>query len=522
MDLFLSVLPILLVLFLLIFAKKTADVAGLVGWVATALIAIVYFKTSFDVVLKSSIMGFLAALPVSLVVVTSILQLNVMESAGAMKRIIVFVKGLSKDDKVFQALILNVGFGTFLAATGAVPVTVLPPILIGLGYSTFAAIALSAVGFDALCTYALLGTPLVVFSQIANVDLITSARYFLPFVGVVSFTISLAMLFIIGNSKFVKRGFVPAIIVGLTSYAAAELAILVKAPVITGIFAGILIMLVMMAILKLLGKRVYDSSHFTEEDRKVEKTMGIIKATSPWILLVVFILITNLITPIREFLYDKLSMPVEVMKGPKIKPIFTRVIWQSYTWILLSTIISIFIFKMNGKELKSVWEKTKSRIPKPFWSSTVFFLMAYVMMYSGYQKTSNGYELLQKTHNIVYVLAEYSAKGFKNAYAFVAPYLGILGGFITGTETSTVAMFAKYTIETSNLLGLSPLLMVAAVAFGGGLASGISPSKLQNAAAAIDAIGQESKVLRTTLIISLIMAFVTGIISFLLRGYTIH
>lgn len=59
-------------------------------------------------------MGFLTALPVSLVVVTPILQLNVMESAGAMKRIIVFIKGLSKDGKVFQALILNVGFGTFL------------------------------------------------------------------------------------------------------------------------------------------------------------------------------------------------------------------------------------------------------------------------------------------------------------------------------------------------------------------------------------------------------------------------
>jgi len=64
-------------------------------------------------------------------------------------------------------------------------------------------------------------------------------------------------------------------------------------------------------------------------------------------------------------------------------------------------------------------------------------------------------------------------------------------------------------------------LMVAVVAFGGGLASGISPSKLQNAAAAIDAIGEESKVLRTTLVISLIMAFITGIISFLLRGYIV-
>jgi len=82
-------------------------------------------------------------------------------------------------------------------------------------------------------------------------------------------------------------------------------------------------------------------------------------------------------------------------------------------------------------------------------------------------------------------------------------------------------MFAKYTIETSKLLSLSPLLMVAAVAFGGGLASGISPSKLQNAAAAIDAIGEESKVLKTTLVISLVMALFTGIISYLLRHYVI-
>ena len=63
--------------------------------------------------------------------------------------------------------------------------------------------------------------------------------------------------------------------------------------------------------------------------------------------------------------------------------------------------------------------------------------------------------------------------------------------------------------------------MVAAVAFGGGLASGISPSKLQNAAAAIDAIGEESKVLKTTLVVSLIMAFIAGIISFVLRNFTV-
>ncbi|MEZ0537975.1 L-lactate permease [Caldicellulosiruptoraceae bacterium PP1] len=517
MDLILSILPILLVLVLLILFKKTADIAGLAGWILTGLIAIFAFKTSFDVFIKSSAMGFLAALPVSLVVVTSIIQLAIMESTGAMKRIIVFIKGISKDDKILQALILNVGFGTFLAATGAIPVTTLPPILIGLGYSTFSSIALSAVGFDSLCTYALLGTPLVVFAQIANTDLITAAKYFLPYVGVVSFTISLAMLYIIGNSHYLKRGILPAIVVGITSYLSARFTILIKAPVLTGIFAGIFIMLVMMLILKLKGKKVYDSSVFNDEDKKISKSMNILVAISPWILLVVLILATNLIEPIRAFLYEKLSMPVEVMKGPKIKPIFTRVLWQAYTWILISTLLSIVFLKPTKQQLKDSLIKMKNRIPKPFISSTVFFLMAYVMMYSGFVKTDLGYELLNKDHNIIYIMADYSARAFKHAYAFIVPYLGILGGFITGTETSTIAMFAKYTIETSNILKISPFMMVAALAFGGGLASGISPSKLQNAAAAIDAIGEESKVLKTTLIISLIMAFITGILSFILR-----
>ena len=62
-------------------------------------------------------------------------------------------------------MIINVGFGTLLAALGATPVSILPPIMLALGYSTFVAIALPAIGYDALCTYALLGIPVVVFAN---------------------------------------------------------------------------------------------------------------------------------------------------------------------------------------------------------------------------------------------------------------------------------------------------------------------------------------------------------------------
>ena len=74
-------------------------------------------------------------------------------------------------------------------------------------------------------------------------------------------------------------------------------------------------------------------------------------------------------------------------------------------------------------------------------------------------------------------------------------------------------MFSMYTMKTANLLhmGLQGMLIVTAgLAFGGGLASVISPAKLQNAAAAIDKLGEETKVIRIAFIFSLLLTAVTA------------
>lgn len=95
----------------------------------------------------------------------------------------------------------------------------------------------------------------------------------------------------------------------------------------------------------------------------------------------------------------------------------------------------------------------------------------------------------------------------------VVSFIGLLGGFITGSEASTIAMFGSYAMKTSKMLnmGLGSLIIITAgLAFGGGLASVISPAKLQNAAAAIDKLGEENKVIRIAFVFSLILTAVTG------------
>jgi lactate permease len=116
---------------------------------------------------------------------------------------------------------------------------------------------------------------------------------------------------------------------------------------------------------------------------------------------------------------------------------------------------------------------------------------------------------------MVHLLAGASATTFGRLYPLAAPFLGLLGGFISGSETSAIAMLTSLHLSTSKVIGATGLLIAAASGIGGGLASVISPAKLQNAAAAIDRIGEEAQVIRTTFIISLIITGVCAVMTLL-------
>jgi lactate permease len=77
-------------------------------------------------------------------------------------------------------------------------------------------------------------------------------------------------------------------------------------------------------------------------------------------------------------------------------------------------------------------------------------------------------------------------------------------------------MFTKYHLLTSKILGVDALIVTAVTAIGGGLASVISPAKLQNAAATIDALGIESQVIKTAFIISVLITLVASILALVL------
>ena len=513
----LTLLPIVAIVFLMVKKQFAADTSGIIGWLLTLIIAWLFFNTSMDVGLRSSMAGIVASFPVSLMVLTSILQISFMEATGALQRVAVFVKTFASGDRAVQIMLINVGAGTLLVSIGATPVSILPPILIALGYSSYVAVALPAIGFDALCTFALLGAPLVVYSDLTGTSLVQSARVFARFLPVISTLIGFGMLWIVGRWKLVKEGFIPCTIAGLTNggvaIAVAYIPALASGVVLTGVIAGFFTMLVMLLYLKLAGKPIIDRSHLAQSDLDVEKEMTLIRALSPWIILIAVSFAINFYPPWFDLLYKVLAMPISLIPG---QPVKTRMLWNAYTWVLISTVLSAVFIRPSAQAVRATLSKWTKRAPRPTFSAAIFFAIAFLMNNSGTQDLGAAWKIVDPARNMIWVLSQGSAMAFGSLYPFISGYLGLFGGFLSGSEASTIAMFTKYHLLTSKILGVDALIVTAVTAIGGGLASVISPAKLQNAAATIDALGIESQVIKTAFIISVLITLVASILALVL------
>lgn len=512
-EVLLTLLPVATIFLCLTFWSKPAHISGVLGWLVTVAIAGTFFATPLEVLLKSSWAGILLSLPVTLVVATSIWQISLMESTGALKRVVVFIKTLATNNQAVQIMLINIGIGTALVSVGATPVSILPPIMLALGYSTYIAVALPALGYDALCTFSLLGAPLVIFSDLTKVPLTEAGMIFAKFLPVISTLLAFSMLWLVGRWPMVRKGFLPATISGVVIGITSVLMTKTSAVVLTGAVAGLATVVAMLIYLRLTGNQIIDKSKLTPEELAFEREYSLGRALSPWLILISTTLVVNFVPSIFQLLYSKWEFAVSVIPEQSIK---LRPIWNAYFWIVVSTVLSIPVMKASKDQVLDSLQKWRRRAPKPVLAAAIFFAVAYVMNFSGFTVEQNQWVLQDPNNNMISVLANSSASLFASFYPLVASYLGLLGGFITGSESSAIAMFTKYNFNISKLLELDPAIITAGTAIGGGLASVISPAKLQNAAATIDAIGVENQVIKTALVLALILTSVAAVMTFIL------
>lgn len=196
---------------------------------------------------------------------------------------------------------------------------------------------------------------------------------------------------------------------------------------------------------------------------------------------------------------DKLvaRMPPVVSEATAYAAVF-KFDWFSATGtaILFAALLSIVWLKMKPSDAISTFGSTLKELALPIYSIGMVLAFAFISNYSGLSST------------LALALAHTG-----HAFTFFSPFLGWLGVFLTGSDTSSNALFAALQATAAQQIGVSDLLLVAANTTGGVTGKMISPQSIAIACAAVGPVGKESDLFRFTVKHSLIFTCMVGVIT---------
>lgn len=171
--------------------------------------------------------------------------------------------------------------------------------------------------------------------------------------------------------------------------------------------------------------------------------------------------------------------------------------WLSATGtaIMIAAIITIIYLKMKPKEAVNAFTETVGELKTPIYSIGMVLSFAFIANYSGMSAT------------LALALAHTG-----HAFTFFSPFLGWIGVFLTGSDTSANALFAALQATTAQQIGVPEVLLVAANTSGGVTGKMISPQSIAIACAAVGLVGKESDLFRFTVKHSITFTVMIGII----------
>jgi len=110
------------------------------------------------------------------------------------------------------------------------------------------------------------------------------------------------------------------------------------------------------------------------------------------------------------------------------------------------------------------------------------------------------------------VMAKAAAAIAGNAFVFFSPFIGVLGAFISGSNTVSNILFASFQFETASILGLPQVLIVALQTVGGAVGNMICVNNVVAAVATVGAIGAEGVLIRRNFIPCVIYSVYAAIV----------
>jgi lactate permease len=497
-----AVLPVSVIFWALVVRKMKGYQAGLLAGVAALVIATLVYQMPVHLALLSALNGAVYGLfPICWIVFNAVFLFNTTIRSGQFEVIKHFMATITADRRI-QALLIAFSFGSFLEGTAGfgAPVAITAAMLTGLGFNPLYAAGICLIANTAPVAFGSIGIPVTVAAQVTSLPEHAISQMIgrtLPFISAI---LPFYLVTLMAGFKRAREVAPAALVCGLSFAIIQFFSSNFLGPALPDVLAGIGSIISLLILLKYWKPRSvwrFPTEPEPAPSPAQPSTQRLLWAFLPFLILTVMVIIWGL-PPIKDWLTNNgtwqfpvpgLHNAIRESNGSPVAHIFRlNYLSAAGTAILIATLVSLLFSGLTPKESTRTLVATFRQLRMPILTIAVVLAFAYLVNDSGITQT------------IAKALADSGS-----LFPFFAPVLGWLGVFITGSDTSSNALFGKLQSATAVSIGVDPIVTVGANVSGGVIGKMISPQSIAVAAAAGQLVGRESDLFRFTVRHSLIL-----------------
>ncbi len=529
-------IPILLVVVLMIAFNWPAKRALPVGWLVAVVIALAYWRQDFTTTAAWAIDGFLEAIGTLVIIFGAILIMNTLKHSGAVTAIQRVFNGVNPDRRI-QVILVGFVFGAFIegAAGFGTPAALAAPLLISLGFPPLCAAVVALIYNSSPVSYGAVGTPTntaatVVAQSVTDLggDAEAYRMALTKYTAIGHATACLLIVFfgvfvmckMFGKNRSGKEAFAVlpfALFTAITFDVFYLIMAFFFGPEFPSLIGAILTLFVVLFAARkgfLCPKDVWDFEPRQQWDtawlakqevkQDVDNGMSAVLAWIPYVLIALILVGTRL-----NWFGLKTLLTSDAFKVKISHILGNESINWAWNWgwnpgifpFILICIVTFFLHRMPMAKVKESFVDTFNQVLGA--AIALFFGVSMVYIYR-----NTGMNAQLTSNSMLYVMAEALAKIFQGAYIVVAPLIGVLGAFMSGSNTVSNTLFSGLQFQTAMLVKMSPVLIVALQNIGGAAGNMICVNNVVAACATTGTMGNEGKIIKTNALPCLIYCII--------------
>jgi len=493
LSVFISLVPLIALLFMLAALRMTAWLASILVGVITIPIGVFVWHAPLSGTLKSYLYGGLTGFwVIDWITFWGLIIFNTLVLTGDFERFKNWMIHHATADIRIQTIMLAWAFGALLEGLVGFgyPWAVVVPILVGLGIADLDAIRVAALANNAPVSYGALGAPILGLAAVTGLPMMALSASIGNVVAVLALLPPWVLIYLVSGWEGITEAW-PLAIVGSLSYIAGQWPVAhflgPYLPDLSGALVSFWVLFIFVKIwrpktIRGFGGKPLALSTTSEADAL---EMGSLRqALNSWMPFLVLILVvvgwTGPWSHLPGFSLTKLTVQaISSVTHSAISSTFNFAPLGGGTSTLASWLIILAILRPTRQQLGQVFSRTFKQMWGALLVAFFIFALAYTFVFTG------------MANSLAFGLSKIGL-----FFVVLAPVLGWIGVALSGSNTSTNAMFGPVQAMTGRLLHLPVLMLPTFNSVGSEVGKPIAPQTASVGVSTSKLVRSEGQVIR--------------------------